>query len=100
MCGVIAVLRHPATRPVPAGAELLDAMARAEAHLAGGVGGLVAAAAEVVAVDQLLRGVPGVTLLVDDHGVVDALREATARLEASLSTLEAGLDDRSADVGG
>ena len=112
MCGVIAVLRRSPTRPVPVGAELLAALQRAQrhltaggaAHIAGsgasgpgshvtggngpGLAGLAAASAEVVAVDLALRGVPGVRLLVGDAGVVAELQEHTARLEASLATLE------------
>ncbi len=100
MCGVIAVLRRRSTRPVPDGAELLGALDRALVALTDGVGGLVAATAEVGAVDRALRGAPGVALLVGDPRVRAAVGERVAGLEAAVATLETALDAGVAELAG
>jgi len=71
MCGIIAVVRRPSTRSAPSSAEVLEPLTRATVRLAdaGAVDGLasvLADAADLVnRTDRLLRGVAGVTALID-----------------------------------
>ena len=73
MCGIIAIVSRPTSRPVPPADVLLDLLDRAIAD------STVAGAASLTATcDELLHGVPGVRALVGHHELVAAL---TARLD-------------------
>src|SRR6478735_9246066 len=74
MCGIVAVVSRPASRPVPSADQLLgglDAALAARPDLA-------EVAARVESVDALLRGAPGVEALV---GRSDLVLGLTARLD-------------------
>ncbi|MBV9410663.1 MAG: hypothetical protein JO148_03640, partial [Acidimicrobiia bacterium] len=79
MCGIIAVLSRPATRPAPAPDWLTERVATAAGLVPGPdagdlVGPLADTAAILEEVDAALRGVPGVQTLVEHPAVADALR--------------------------
>jgi glutamine---fructose-6-phosphate transaminase (isomerizing) len=100
MCGIIAVLRRRSDRPVPTAAELIDPFDGAVALLdqvAAGVGADVAhvvdgVAGRVTAVDQLLRGTPGVEALLADRSLAAVIEARCAELAEALARVEAGLD--------
>jgi glutamine---fructose-6-phosphate transaminase (isomerizing) len=88
MCGIIAVLRRPPTRPAPEPAEVLGALHRA---LEGGLPETAAALAEA---NALLSGVPGVmALLAHPHladEVEDLIKQVCARIDETEQALDAG----------
>ena len=73
MCGIIAILSRPSTRPTPDASELLELLDRAVAEPS-----LAAAASLAARCDHLLHGVPGVAALVGRHELVAGI---TARLD-------------------
>ena len=103
MCGIIAIVRRPATRPVPDGAEVIGAVEAAVAALGGAVsavgGGLAgltqelgAAAERLHEANRLLSGVPGLRLLLEAPSTVGTLRTHVASATAALEALDARLD--------
>lgn len=96
MCGIIAVVRRPSTRPTPTADEVLagligptvtsDDADRAETF--------AQLAADLETADELLRGVPGLRLLLSDPGLVETLRhhgaQTLALVEAEERRIEAG----------
>ena len=88
MCGIIAVLRRPPTRPAPEPAEVLGALHRA---LEGGLPETAAALAEA---NALLSGVPGVMALTQDPhlavSVEHLVEHICARVDATEQALDAG----------
>jgi glucosamine--fructose-6-phosphate aminotransferase (isomerizing) len=103
MCGIVAVLRRPATRAVPVLPDLLEALASATAEL-GGAGlddldRIASAASTVERVDTALRGVPGVKALCGDPVGAGALRAELKEQHALLGDLEARLDADGASIG-
>ncbi len=75
MCGIVAIVSRPSTRPVPAPAEVIAGL---DAALGAELSGIDAVAAAAERVDALLHGVPGVRALVGNTELVAALE---ARLE-------------------
>ncbi len=107
MCGIIAIVRRRARRAVPAGDEIVERLASAEA-IAGGLraseraglpDGLRAIADAVAPADELLRGVPGVSLLVSDRRLTADVHARAERLERSLAELDRELDTLAAGEG-
>ncbi|MBV8235207.1 MAG: hypothetical protein JO075_05855, partial [Acidimicrobiia bacterium] len=103
MCGIIAVLSRPSTRPAPEPAWLTERMATAaglvpapaerEGPAGDGISAnLVAAAAALSEIDAALRGVPGVRTLVEHPGVVDAIRAALTTVDNGIAALERWAD--------
>ena len=90
MCGIVAVLRRPARRVPPAGDELLADLEAAAGALSD-LDRLADAAALVAAVDEALRGVPGVTALLDAN-LAAAVRATTEQIDAEIRRIEASLD--------
>ena len=88
MCGIIAVLRRPPTRPVPEPAEVLGALHRA---LEGSLPETAAALAEA---NALLSGVPGVlALLAHAHLAVSVehlVEQICDRVDETEQALDAG----------
>src|SRR5436853_5095795 len=89
MCGIVAVLRRPSRRPPPSPDAVLGPLDAALAAV--DLDTVDEVAASVAAVDQSLRGVPGVRALVDPE-VRAAVESRVAALEAEVARLEAGLD--------
>jgi glucosamine--fructose-6-phosphate aminotransferase (isomerizing) len=77
MCGIIAVLSRPSTRPVPPAADLLGLLDRAIADPS-----VAGAASLASSCDQLLHGVPGVCALVGRHELIAGLNAKLDQLEA------------------
>ena len=102
MCGIIAVVRRPSTRRPPSPAEVTDRL-EAAARLLGGLGTgaslpadlgdvLTDAAAEVAAADALLRGVAGVTALLEAPGLGASVTNLVEGLDRQTVEIEARLD--------
>ncbi|HEV7888625.1 MAG TPA: hypothetical protein VGO92_13790, partial [Acidimicrobiales bacterium] len=88
MCGIIAVLRRPATRPAPDPAALVSALDFADAAF----DHLDEVAARLEQVNRDLGGVPGVQALLD-AGARQRLVEATARIGEQVARIEQDLDE-------
>ncbi|MBV9411957.1 MAG: glucosamine-6-phosphate synthase, partial [Acidimicrobiia bacterium] len=105
MCGIIAVLSRPATRPAPAPEWLTERVATAAGLVPGPDAGdvvrrLADTAAILEEVDAALRGVPGVQTLVEHPAVADALRAALADVDSGLNALERWADSPNCHLGG
>jgi glucosamine--fructose-6-phosphate aminotransferase (isomerizing) len=93
MCGIVAVLRQPSSRPAPDPTWILRSLAEAEGQLAEhGLAGLDGALAPLQQVDQSLRGTPGLRGLLDAEGLAQRVTAVTTRLGTHLARLEADLD--------
>ncbi|MDE0656313.1 MAG: SIS domain-containing protein, partial [Acidimicrobiaceae bacterium] len=101
MCGIVAIVRRPSTRPVPGAADvtgMVEAAVTALSESAAGVrlGDLAQqlgpAAEQLHAANQLSSGVPGLRLLLESPEVADTLRDLTDSATASVAALEARLD--------
>lgn len=75
MCGIVAIVSRPSTRPAPEPAELIAGLDRAGQLVDGGID---AVAAELWRVDGLLKGLPGVEALIGRPELVAGI---TARLD-------------------
>ncbi len=85
MCGIIAVVRRPSTRPTPRASEVVDLVA----GLAGTVTGaddvtaaLTVAGDRLTEADRLLRGVPGLRLMLADRSLASSLEHHCGELLA------------------
>ena len=103
MCGIVAIVRRPSTRPVPGAAAivgmvesaatiLFDGAATAATRLGDLAHQLEPAAEGLHAAKQLLSGVPGLRLLLESPEVSDTLRELIGGATASVAALETRLD--------
>ena len=103
MCGIVAIVRRPSTRPVPGAAEVtgmveaaVTALSDGAAVAGGRLGGLAQqlgpAAERLHAANRLLGGVPGLRLLLGSPEVADTLRDLIDSATASVAALEARLD--------
>ncbi len=97
MCGIIAVIRRPSLRATPTRDDLLPlitgtAAELSNAKLASAEAPLAALAEKLEAADLLLRGTPGVRLLLSDPSLADVVRDELSGVNAKLDDLEAELD--------
>jgi len=96
MCGIIGIVSRPPTRATPDAADLTAALDRAieaaEAH------DLVAGGEEAQAVDDALRGLPGVLALVGHVDLVAAITSRLDRLDAIALDVEQRLDANTGDL--
>ena len=103
MCGIVAIVRRPSTRPVPGAADVIGkveaavtALSDAAAVAGGRLGDLAQqlgpAAEQLHAANRLLGGVPGLRLLLESPEVADTLRDLIDSATASVAALEARLD--------
>ncbi len=103
MCGIIAVLRRRNDAPCPSALSLLEAAAGAVARLeqaraaTNPVPTMVAATAELVTLDQILRSVPGVEALVEDGVLRGELGRHLAGLQQQVVAIEAQVDAAGAE---
>ena len=109
MCGIIAVVRRPSDRPIPAPSEieaLLDESARAlvvvlERPLAAEVVELVVVAAERAgAADRLLRGLPGLRAMLGSSALRASIEHQSLALEEQILQFERRLDREGAAMTG
>ncbi len=97
MCGIIAVIRRPSNRLVPTREEIL-ALAQGTGAALDGLaledadGPLTDISERLSTADTLLRGTPGLRLLIADPGLSEALRSELKSLNEHLDALEADLD--------
>ncbi|HWH35977.1 MAG TPA: SIS domain-containing protein [Acidimicrobiales bacterium] len=99
MCGIVAVVSRPAQRPSPSVADIRTRLARAEEALGPGADPLTTmagAAAALEELDAVLRGTPGLQLLLARPEVAGELEAGCGRLEAVVDRLERDID---AEVG-
>jgi len=96
MCGIIGIVSRPPTRATPDGAELAAGLDRAidaaEAH------DLVAGGQQARAVDDALRGLPGVLALVGHVDLVASITSRLDRLDAIALDTERRLDANTGDL--
>src|SRR5690554_4486925 len=97
MCGIIAVVRRPSGRPVPAHHEVIAPVERAVelAHTLGAVpdATVVAQVADALAgSDLLLRGVAGVSALVANGSLGAELTALLSEVDRVVAGIEARLD--------
>jgi glucosamine--fructose-6-phosphate aminotransferase (isomerizing) len=105
MCGIIAVLSWPATRPAPEAPWLAERVQTAAGLVpAPESGDIVARLGDTAAVleelDLALRGVPGVQALVEQPATVDVLRAGLARVDDAVAALERWADSGACRLGG
>jgi glucosamine--fructose-6-phosphate aminotransferase (isomerizing) len=98
MCGIIAVIRRPATRPVPSAAEVTEPLVGAADVLRGASSGDLHAtiddlAARAEAVDRLLRGTPGIHALLADRSLSATVDGLVTELLDAVTERERGFDD-------
>ncbi|MGZ4692903.1 MAG: SIS domain-containing protein [Acidimicrobiales bacterium] len=103
MCGIIAVVRRPTDRTPPAAADVLDLLGSASSALdeigfAFDAPSLSAAARQIAAADQLLRGVPGVLALVRDRDLMASVEHRARALSDQVTAVDEGLDRVGADA--
>ena len=104
MCGIIAIVRRPVSRPVPDAADVTGPVEAAAAVLAEGAaaalrGALVGAARileeaadRLQEANHLLGGVPGLRLLLASPATVTALESLIEVAAAAVAGMESGLD--------
>ena len=101
MCGIVALLSRPPTRPTPAPSEVLGALDRA-VGVATGPGPLVdrllGAAAAASEADGLLKGLPGVLALVRGPELVPAILARLDVLDGTIAAGDAAVDAEPGDV--
>ena len=97
MCGIIAIARRRSEREPEPVEPLLERLEQAGGHLSSADGSLrdrlEAAAAQLEAVDEALRGVPGVRTLLGSADGAASIDRLIATLSASAERIEAELDD-------
>ena len=112
MCGIIAIVRRRASRPVPGAADVTTLVEVAASGLAEGAaaasrnalegmaGTLEAAADQLHEANRLLGGVPGLRLLLSAPAAVATLEELIEAAAAAVADMEGRLDaDTSLDSG-
>jgi glucosamine--fructose-6-phosphate aminotransferase (isomerizing) len=93
MCGIVAVLRQPSSRPAPNPVWIIGGLEDAEQWLAqADLVGLEPALAPLQGVDEALRGTPGLRCLLGAEGLLERVGALTARIGVHLSRVEADLD--------
>ncbi len=95
MCGIIGVVRRPATRPAPQLALLLARLDAERSQLSdwdGSLDPLLDAAATLAELNATLAGVPGVRALIDDPRGTDALGECAQQTLTVVDAIERRLD--------
>jgi len=92
MCGIIGIVSRPPTRATPEAAELLAGLDRAADAISSIPADVVGATTHARAVDEALRGLPGVLALVGHVDVVAAVTARLDQLDAATADIERGLD--------
>ena len=88
MCGIIGVISRRPTRQAPSHDEIVGLLDRAVAE----IGDVPAVTAAIVGVDSLLKGLPGVTALVDRHELVAAITSRLDQLDAYVGDVDRELE--------
>jgi glucosamine--fructose-6-phosphate aminotransferase (isomerizing) len=94
MCGIVAVLRRPSTRPAPDPGAICTAIDAAVDLLAARDLAKLEPALQILQeTDRLLRGTPGVQCLLGNPTTMDRVALAIGRIAGELSRLDAELDE-------
>jgi len=88
MCGIVALVGRPSSRPVPTASDIIARLDEAVRERAD----LPAATAVLDEVDRLLHGVPGVRALIDQRQLITAIEERLSRFDTVIAEREAVLD--------
>lgn len=105
MCGIVAVLRQPSSRPVPDISGIVAALQSVHDQLgrpkvlAGDAVLIESATDELARADRELHGPPGVWALLGSPGAVDSVIAAGERIGSSIESLERELDRDDLDLG-
>ena len=96
MCGIVAVVRRPSTREVPA-VSMLRSILTSALEIAGSSTmsidvRLIDSAQELEKLNRLMLGVPGVRAALSEPGVVAEFLDACQRLDVVVQQIEADLD--------
>ncbi len=94
MCGIIGVIGRRPTRAVPTQAEIIALLDRAVAA----VGDVPLVAQAVGEADALLKGLPGVTALVDRHELSAGITSRLDQLDAFVAEVEQSLERSTLDA--
>src|SRR6516164_4721540 len=105
MCGIIAVLKKPSSRPAPLPDSVLRRLQDVLDRLADGQverdeATLSAVATELESIDRDLKGTAGVACLLAEPGLAigDAVEAGATAIKAGLVTIEARLDAGAASL--
>jgi glucosamine--fructose-6-phosphate aminotransferase (isomerizing) len=99
MCGIVAVLRQPSTRPVPDPESIFTALDEALELVSGSeLSRLQPALTRLQEVDRLLRGTPGLHCLLGDPLTVERVAVLAGRIGTELARLETELDQGSVEL--
>jgi glucosamine--fructose-6-phosphate aminotransferase (isomerizing) len=99
MCGIVAVLRQPSTRPAPDPEEICAALAAAAELIAGhDLTCLEPARGALQETDRVLRGTPGLRCLLGSATTMDRVAAGVRRVGAELARLDAALDRGALEV--
>ncbi|MEO6653214.1 MAG: SIS domain-containing protein [Ilumatobacteraceae bacterium] len=90
MCGIIGVLSRRPTRPVPSRDELIGLLDRA-AELRDDLPALIDTLSTV---DRLLRGLPGVTALIDQHEFAASVTARLDQLDGCADAVDAAIESQ------
>ncbi len=98
MCGIIAVVRRPATRTAPDPAVVRDLMRAVQVGLSEDVSvdlpaALAAAAERLEEIDRLLHGPPGIRALLDTPRLAADVRATFDEIAVAVSDIERDLDE-------
>jgi glucosamine--fructose-6-phosphate aminotransferase (isomerizing) len=91
MCGIIGIVTRPSERPAPTDDELLTLLRQADAATS-----LAVATEDLVAVDRLLHGTPGIQALIGRPALVEEMTTHLDRLDARAARRERAIEDDTA----
>lgn len=92
MCGIIAVVRRPSTRATPTSQSVLDLVAGQATLLGSGPDAIAAVGTRLAEANALLRGVPGLRLLLAESSLGPALVHHCGELLAAVEQEEQRLE--------
>ena len=95
MCGIIAVVRRPSTRPVPEMDSVVELVSDLGPLVRGAddtTAALRETADRLAAADSLLRGVPGLELMLGHRGLIETIAHHVETLAGVIGTVESELD--------
>ncbi|MCQ3807426.1 MAG: SIS domain-containing protein [Acidimicrobiaceae bacterium] len=107
MCGIIAIVRRPSSRPTPHAADVVEPLAAVQDSLSGlcdsadpgssdaACSLLRGAADELSSIDARLRGVPGLRLLLGDRSVPGTLTQRCDQILGAVQQIETALESES-----
>ena len=92
MCGIVAVVSRPSSRPVPTSVDIIGPIDRAVALAAAEDIDLESIASELRTADSLLRGTTGVRAILADGDLSNAITTRIERIAQQVDIIESELD--------